>query len=77
MIIEFDCSICKEHFRVNGHYNSHDIQREHLREKHFKEYTELLKFQDELKKQHKELQKTLDTINYFGEENYMNSYILF
>lgn len=50
MINEFDCKLCKKHFRVNGILRARHIQREHMNLNHKKEYENLLKEQDIVEK---------------------------
>ena len=72
MIREFDCSLCKEHFKVNGFWQGLTIQRQHMKEKHLKEWTFLLKQQQDVKNEIKKLRYRLEKLEIFGELDGLN-----
>lgn len=77
MIIEFDCKLCKEHFKVNGQYKAADAQREHMRTKHIEEWKVILSIQKQVSEAVAKLREKLTALEIFGEEDSLNDYVIY
>ena len=76
MINEFDCKLCKQHFKVNGFYEMTDVQKDHIISQHPEEWRKLVELQFEIGLEIKNIKKRLEQYEIFGEQDTLNRYVI-